>query len=357
MKIAYFVSGHGFGHISRSFEIIKEFLKNNCTIHLYTGRLEFLESFKHPNLYTTNLRTDVGIIQNNSIDMDLDKTKEALNGFDKEREGLLKIMEEGLLSFSPDFILSDSSSLPFVVANKMKIPAHFVGNFTWDFIYNHYSNVDVYFKDYAKKLSVEYNLCTSGYVLPFHCPIDSILKKEDIGLVGRMPSRTRGEVRKSLGMADNCKYILFSFGAYGLDPSLFQFEKLDPSYKIVISGLVGFESSNVLHIHNIFYPDLLHACDAVLTKPGYGILAESYFSNTPIIYTDRGDFIEYKYLVSAMEEYHNATYLSKEDLYSFNLKPSLDKIEKNIQKPIKKLENGVSAFVKSFLNPQINLFS
>ena len=351
MKIAYFVSSHGFGHISRSFEIIKEFLQNNCTIHLYTERLEFLESYKHPNLYSTNLRTDVGIIQNNSIDMDLGKTKEALIGFDMEREGLVKIMEDSLLSFSPDLILSDSSSLPFVVANKMKIPAYFIGNFTWDFIYNHYSNEDIYFKEYAKKLSIEYNLSTSGYVLPFQCPIDSIPKTEEIGLVGRVPKRSRKDVRESLGFHDDFKYLLFSFGAYGLDPSMFQFENLNPSYKIVISGLVGFESSNVLHIHDIFYPDLLHGCDAVLTKPGYGILAESYFSNTPIIYTDRGDFIEYTYLVSAMEDYHNATYLSKEDLYSFNLGSSIERIEKNTHKPLKKLENGISNFVKRFLNP------
>ena len=351
MKIAYFVSSHGFGHISRSFEIIKEFLQNNCTIHLYTGRLEFLESYNHPNLYKTNLRTDVGIIQNNSIDMDLGKTKEALIGLEKEKEGLVKIMEDSLLSFSPDCIVSDISSLPFVVANKMKIPAYFVGNFTWDFIYNHYSIQDIYFKEYAKKVSSEYNLSTYGYVLPFHCPIDSISKTEEIGLVGRVPKRSRKDVRESLGFHNDFKYLLFSFGAYGLDPSMFKFENLNPSYKIVISGLVGFESSNVLHIHNIFYPDLLHGCDAVLTKPGYGILAESYFSNTPIIYTDRGDFIEYTYLVSAMEEYHNSAYLTNEDLYSFNLKSSIERIEKNTQKPLKKLENGISNFVKRFLNP------
>ena len=351
MKIAYFVSSHGFGHISRSFEIIKEFLKNNITIHLYSGRLEFLESYNHPNLFKTNLRTDVGIIQNNSIDMDLGKTKEALIGFDKEREGLLKFIEKQLLTFSPDCILSDISSVPFVVANKMKIPAYFVGNFTWDFIYNHYSNEDIYFKEYAKKLSIEYNLSTSGYVLPFQCPIDSIPKTEEIGLVGRIPKRNRKDVRESLGFRDDFKYLLFSFGAYGLDPSMFKFENLNPNYKIVISGLVGFESSNVLHIHNIFYPDLLHACDAVLTKPGYGILAEAYLSNTPIIYTDRGDFIEYTYLVSAMEDYHNATYLTKEDLFSFNLKSSVEKIERNIQKPLKKLENGLTHLVKRFLNP------
>jgi hypothetical protein len=75
------------------------------------------------------------------------------------------------------------------------------------------------------------------------------------------------------------------------------------------------------------------------------------------LYTDRGDFIEYIYLVSAMEEYHNAAYISKDDLYSFNLNSSIEKLEKNSQKSRKSLEVGTSNFVKRFLNPQINLFS
>ena len=351
MKIAYFVSSHGFGHISRSFEIIKEFLHYNIKVHLFTGRLEFLESFSHPNLSTTNILTDVGLIQNNSIDMDLDKTKEALIQFDRNREGLLNHLKTILLDFSPDAIISDSSSLPFVLGENLKIPAYFMGNFTWDFIYSHYSKSDNFFYEYSRRLSTEYNLCIKGYILPFNCPIDSISSKESIGLIGRSPKRSRDITRADLGFEDSYKYLLFSFGAYGLNPSDFQFEHLDPTYKIVISGLVGFESSDVLHIHSCYYPDLLHACDAVLTKPGYGILAEAYLSNTPIIYTDRGDFIEYTYLVSAMEDYHNATYLTKEDLFSFNLKSSVEKIERNIQKPIKKLENGLTHLVKRFLNP------
>ena len=60
-----------------------------------------------------------------------------------------------------------------------------------------------------------------------------------------------------------------------------------------------------------FYRYTLQACDVVLTSSGYGIMAECHFSNTALLYTDRGDFIEYPYLVAALKKYHRATYIEQ----------------------------------------------
>jgi hypothetical protein len=351
MTLAFFVSGHGFGHISRSLVIIQELLKHSTSMHLFTSRLEFLDGFTHPNLKVYKMATDVGIIQNNSIDLDLEKTKQTLKQFENNKENLKTKINSYLLDISPDLVVSDSSSLPLAVSKSLKIPCFFMGNFTWDFIYNHYSPRDPYFGEYAKELESEYNLCDRGFILPFHCPTDSIPVCEYTGLVGRKPNRSREEVRSQLGFESSKKYILFSFGAYGLDPSLFQFENKDQTYEVVISGLVGFDTSFVLQIPNIYYPDLLTACDAVLTKPGYGILSEAYFANTPILYTDRGDFIEYTYLVESMRKYHHSEYLSHSDLYSLNLYTFMEKLEVRKSKPKDTIEDGTKDLVKRFLYP------
>lgn len=351
MTLAFFVSGHGFGHISRSLEIIKELLNQSASVHLFSSRLEFLDGFMHPNLKVTNLSTDVGIIQNNSIDMDLEKTKQSIILFEKNKENLKSILQSNLLEISPDLVVSDSSSLPLAVSHKLKIPCFFLGNFTWDFIYNHYSSRDSFFGNYSKILESEYNLCDRGFILPFHCPTESIPFREYTGLVGRKPKRHREEVRSELGFLESKKYILLSFGAYGLDPSLFAFENKHPSIEIVISGLVGFETSAVKHIHSIYYPDLLTACDAVLTKPGYGILSEAYFANTPILYTDRGDFIEYSYLVASMKKFHKSEYLSHSDLYSLNLHTFMENLAVKKIEPKEVLWDGTNDLVKRFLVP------
>jgi hypothetical protein len=349
LKIFYFVSGHGFGHISRSFEIIKEFLRNDIQIFLFTNRIDFLKNFNHSNLVLISTITDIGMIQNSSIDMDIMATKFAIIDFESNRNNLTEFLVSKIELHKPDFIISDSSSFPFYLAKSHKIPSSFIGNFTWDFIYQNYSKIDPFFEEYSYKLKLEYGLCDRGFELPFSCPITSVPNIKKIGLVGRMPTQTKESARRLLNFNDNYQYLLLSFGAYGLDSSKFNFENLDESTYLVVSGLKNFNGKNVIHLNDIYYPDLLIACDAVLTKPGYGILSEAYNTNCPIIYTDRGDFIEYKYLLDAMNEYHNSVFITQEELFELNLSDKLKFIKKNSHKKKKKLESGVQEIVKTFL--------
>ena len=48
------------------------------------------------------------------------------------------------------------------------------------------------------------------------------------------------------------------------------------------------------------YEDLVRAVDVVVTKPGYGIIAECLANDTALLYTSRGHFIEYDVLVAEM---------------------------------------------------------
>src|SRR5262249_47146461 len=64
------------------------------------------------------------------------------------------------------------------------------------------------------------------------------------------------------------------------------------------------------------YEDLIAACDAVLTKPGYGIVADCLANGTPLIYTPRGQFAEYAVLVSGIEAHLPHAFISNADLYA-----------------------------------------
>ncbi len=350
MKIFYFVSGHGFGHISRSFEIIKELINYNFHIILFTERIDFLRNFNHPNLTLIELGTDIGIIQNSSIDMDLNATKNAILTLEKNKKTISNKLSSLIDLHKPNFLISDISSFPFTIAKKYNIPSVFIGNFTWDFIYANYSKYDSFFEEISDQLKMEYGLSDRGFELPFSCPISSVPNLKKIGLIGRYPTLSRDEARKKLNFEESQNYILLSFGAYGLDCNKFMFENLDENLFLVVSGLRDFDGKNVIHIDDFYYPDILMACDAVLTKPGYGILSEAYTTNCPIIYTDRGDFLEYSYLVEAMKTYHNSIYISQDELFSLNLRDTLTLLQKTFKKTIPKLENGVAEILKTFLN-------
>ncbi|MGH7821324.1 MAG: hypothetical protein ACREQ9_16285 [Candidatus Binatia bacterium] len=62
------------------------------------------------------------------------------------------------------------------------------------------------------------------------------------------------------------------------------------------------------------YSTLPRACDAVVTKPGYGITAGGPVNGARVLYTSRGDFPEYPILAAALESYGTAAFVSPERL-------------------------------------------
>jgi L-arabinokinase len=67
------------------------------------------------------------------------------------------------------------------------------------------------------------------------------------------------------------------------------------------------------------YQDLVGGVDAVVTKPGYGIVTDAIGAGTRLVYTDRGDFPEYPILVAEMARYLPCAYVSNADLLAGRL--------------------------------------
>ena len=74
------------------------------------------------------------------------------------------------------------------------------------------------------------------------------------------------------------------------------------------------------------YEDLVGAASAVVTKPGYGIIAECVANDTAVLYTSRGHFPEYEVLVEEMPKYLRNAFISQEDLFSGKWESHLDKL-------------------------------
>ena len=74
------------------------------------------------------------------------------------------------------------------------------------------------------------------------------------------------------------------------------------------------------------YEDLVAAVDVVITKPGYGIIAECIANDAAMLYTTRGHFPEYDVLVEEMPKYLRTAAFSHDDLFNGKWEPHLDKL-------------------------------
>ena len=77
---------------------------------------------------------------------------------------------------------------------------------------------------------------------------------------------------------------------------------------------------------DVRYEDLVAAADAVLTKPGYGIVADCIANGTAMIYTSRGRFAEYDCLVRGIETHLPHAFLSNADFYAGRWDAALDAV-------------------------------
>ncbi len=352
VRLLFYISGHGFGHVSRSIETITRILlqKPEWSATIVSPRAEEFSKTLDPTHNWGRIKdrvrfrkasSDVGIIQKDSLGMDLEATALEIENFRKGKSRFLEEETKEIRKEGADLILSDSGSLPFVLARNLKIPSCFLGSFTWDFIYSHYESS--IFQSFSEELKEEYSLCDQGFILPLSCPVTSIHNQKQIGLIGRKPKLTKSEARRRFGLEEGVEYYLFSFGAYGIDSSKFDWKNWNPSRNRIVIGGVDWKvpsnlSLGIVHVPSCHYPDLVRACDYVLTKPGYGILSEAYYAGTPLLYTDRGNFPEYEYLVQELNSKYKSSYISQEELYSFHWETPSEKAKGASPVPDSRLE-------------------
>lgn len=340
------MSGHGFGHISRSSVIIKELLNRNYKLVLVSSRNSFLDAYSHPDLTLVDYSFDFGLVQSSSLAIDFPETLKAYDQYQSLKKNHLQFIDQLLFDYHPAALVSDCAALPLYAAGHAGIPAFFIGNFAWDFIYRHYEKQNSLWGEFADELSHEYTYTSQAFILPFSCPMSAFKKKTKTGLIGRVPTESRDSVRAKLNFEEQFKYILLSFGAYGIDFSNLKCENIPAGVRLISPSLPGTPVHPQIQQVNYDFPNLLQACDLVLTKPGYGILAEAHVTNTPVMYTERGDFIEYRYLLEAMGKHHRAQHISQRDLYSMNIQESLNQLLDKNSNQVTQLKPGLAELVK-----------
>jgi hypothetical protein len=74
------------------------------------------------------------------------------------------------------------------------------------------------------------------------------------------------------------------------------------------------------------YEDLVGAAEAIVTKPGYGVISECIANDTAVLYTSRGHFPEYDVLVEEMPKYVRSAFINHDDLFDGKWETHIDKL-------------------------------
>ena len=335
MTIAFYISGHGFGHASRSIELINALIDSAPDLRVVVRSQVAAWLFQRtarPGVELMPVETDTGVIQIDSLNLDAAETIRRAAAFMATFDGRVAAEVDFLRIHDATMVVADLPPLGIAAGRAAGLPALAYGNFTWDWIYANYEGG----ADLAQRIGEIYSHTTLALRLPMSGGFGTIPEVRDIPFVARHSHRDRDDTRRALAIPLGERVVLVSFGAYGLHGAS---KPAAPGYHVLWPGDVD---EAAMYDRGFRYEDLIAAVDVVVTKPGYGIISECIANGTALLYTSRGDFREYPVLVEAMPKYLRCAYMEQADLLSGNWEPNLDRLLSQPGPPMKPETNGAA---------------
>jgi len=312
--IAVYISGHGYGHLAQIAPVLNVLyakkpnlqfiIRSNLSEHLIRSRLRAPFSLLEGAV-------DVGGVQKNAVSEDIPATIDAAHAFYDGFSDKTNAEVARLRPLRPELILSDISPLAFPVAKKLGIPCIAVASLDWYDIYRDFLPAD---DAVLEILQQAHTACDVLIQPPLCMPMQSFAKRVQVELI--VDDQQPLEDKKR----NKTKTALIMFGGAGDPPFDVQALKNIPDWQfLTLSPLPPSTPANVQHIKlDGTTISLINDCDVVITKPGYGTLAECWLSATPLTYLPRPSFAEYPYLDAWLQTHAPSARMSIEDFVNGN---------------------------------------
>jgi L-arabinokinase len=338
--LVYFISGHGFGHASRSIEVINALLVRapDLPVHVRTAAPRWLFDLTvRGAIDLTPLETDPGVVQHDSLRLDADETVRRADAYVRALPALAATEAAHLRQLDAAFVVADIPPLGLEAARLAGVPAVAVGNFTWDWIFRAYPGGGAA----ADAIGETYRRAGRALRLPLHGGFDTVPEVTDVPFVARKAQHRPADTRGRLGLPEG-RLALVSFGGYGVSGIDLDALSRTRGWTLLVSASVPFGPGRVplaeaaargalhpldepaMYAMGLRYEDVVAAADVVVTKPGYGIISECAANDTALLYTDRGHFIEYDVLVREMPRHVRCAYLPQVQILRGDWQGALD---------------------------------
>lgn len=333
MKLACYITAHGYGHAARSCDVLRALREQSPDTPIYIIA-DLPEDFFTSRLpsgpwHFRRARFDVGMVQLDSIRVDVSATLQKCRKLLERAPQLLEVEKVFLAENKISAVVCDIPAIPLRAARACGIPAIAAGNFAWDWIYEEFLPADFAWQPVIEHFRAGYSESDLLLRYPFAEPMAAFPNRVEIGVPARSGKNRRDELARLSGADPARRWILLSFTTLDWDAAALDRIRALRDWELFTVKPLCWDGPNFRSVdrREISYSDVLASCDAVLTKPGFGVLSECAVNDKPMIYVERTDFREYPILESAVKRYFRHIHLPAEDLYRGNLRPALEAIE------------------------------
>lgn len=321
MKIAIYISNHGFGHATRMVALSEEFISVGIFCYLITDRPDFL--FKHLNSQFFEKREvsiDFGLFQKNWIYPDLEKTEEKLIKLWQTKDSIIEKEVSFLREKSIDLVIGDIPPLAFAAAKLSRIKSIAISNFDWHFMYRTMLHKNDLINKILEDILEYYSYADLAIRLPFsdENSMNVFSEIESFGLLAKKSKKARSQLLQEFNIPKTHKIVLLSFGGETGNPININ-KLLEVKNITILTKYTHKNHPNIRYIpDNYNYSFLINNSDVIISKMGYSTLAEVVQSGNFLIYSDREKFSEDIILKKGLRNYSNSLYIPHQRLAKTN---------------------------------------
>lgn len=308
LKVAVYVSSHGFGHASRMAALAEELVKYQVTVFLRSDRPDFLfDCLANPFCAKEDVACDFGVAHTTGLKTDVKATKDKLISLFTRRNEIVEREVSWLREQEIDLALVDIPFLAIEACDYASVPVFAISNFDWFFIYSFVFEQDKELRPLINTIYGLYSRVSASFRLPFSskASMGAFPKAQKVGLLAKRKDGYE-DIRKLYQIAENERILACSFG--GEKGMQMEMDKVCKAFKgIVISASQDMDVSNHRYApRSSDWLDIIAGCDVLLTKPGYSTFAEATHFGKPILYRPRLNYPEEKVLIQGLARYKAA---------------------------------------------------
>ncbi len=331
-KIAYYITAHGYGHGTRSCDILNALHEAEPDVQIIVKTdlpLAFMHSRLPSAIKIVPGAFDIGLIQKDSIQIDLEASINEIERLYAFENGLIEAEMEFIERENVGVVVADIPAIPLAAAKRAGVPAIATGNFGWDWIYSDFIKFDPRWQHYVDKFRNAYQQTDLLLRQPFAEPMSAFPNRIDLPLLAKPGTDRREIIAEHSGADLGKKWVLLSFTSLNLGSRALENLSRLEEYELFSVDPLEWPNSAVKCLNRSLagFADILASMDVVVTKPGFGIVSECIANNKPIVYTDRENFLEYPILVKGIYNYCRNAFIPGAELYAGELGRALEEIE------------------------------
>ncbi|MBS1827583.1 MAG: hypothetical protein JST93_19870 [Acidobacteria bacterium] len=311
MTLAFYISGHGYGHAVRMAEVIRHLAALQPQLEISIRTTAPAHLFQHP---THPAEFDAGAIESpDTLSIDPAATLARLQSILAAKPAIVAREAAHLQSIRATALIADIPFLAGDIAHAARIPAIGISNFTWDWIY------ELFHPAVLPQIGESHSRFHTLLQLPFgqSTRLEAFPRVEPAPLIAKVSRRPPEETLAALGIPPT-----------DARPRIFLGMRARLSPQALLTAADSLPGHLILHLQPDapHHPNLLRATtnfqdtvaisSVILSKLGYGIVSECAATGTDLLYPLRTGFREDEIAAAQLPQHVRTQPLNPNDFLS-----------------------------------------